>query len=258
MALLPKQRNLSSAEENHIVDAQSNAALRYEEPDGYSGRGKAPVSRCTSRASARTHPYSRRHSKMSAPESPSNAPRFQWDEVKMQREATKNALLSWAPELYTLFSAGEYIAATHERINIQDIEARILNRLEELRIDYWAHVNHTNQPDHGQSTHQTLPLHPTPTPIIISANDFSTPSRPAHSFIGQLQRPGSDNGTRSISQEYHIEDTSPGFRDSDLAYPQVNVPGNIRAGQGNDNDDGMSQHRRDQYVNPMSSPERRG
>jgi hypothetical protein len=215
MALLPKQRNLSSASENYIRNAQSNIAPEYDATGGYSGRGKAPVSRRTSRASTRTHPYSGRPNRKSMPGSPSNAALMHWDEDEMKREATRDILISRAYELLAQFQAEEYATAAHEHINVEGMKDRIRARLEELRILYYSQVNNTYQPDHDQFTHQTLtstlPMHPAPTPIISGANDFPAPSTPTHSFLDKLQMPSSDNGTHSISQEYHISDTSPGF-----------------------------------------------
>jgi hypothetical protein len=214
VVLLPKQRNLSSDSENRMLDVQSNAALGYNDTGDHSGRAKAQLRR-TSKASARTHPYSRRHSKKSAPGSPNGATGIQWDEVEMQREATRTTLLSRASELYAQFQAQEYAAAAHERINVEDITARIHHHLEELRIAYWTRVNRSDQPDHGQFTHQTIastvPLQQTPIPIIGGATGFLTPSHRRHSSLGNLQSPGSENGTHSINQEYETEDTSPGF-----------------------------------------------
>jgi hypothetical protein len=215
MVLLPKQRNLSSASDNHMLDVQSNAALEYDDTGDYSNRGKASLRR-TSKASARKHPYSRRHSKKSAPGSPNGATGMQWDEVEMQREATKNVLLSRASELFAQFQAQEYAAAAHERVNVEDLKARIHNRLEALRVNHWTRINQTNQPDHSQFTHRTfplnLPLHSTPVSTISGANGFLTPSHRRHSSTGNLQPASSDNGTQSITQEYHTEDTSPGFQ----------------------------------------------
>jgi hypothetical protein len=215
MVLLPKQRNLSSASDNRMLDVQSNAALDYDDTGDYSSRGKAPPRR-TSKASARSHPYSRRYSKKSAPGSPNGATGMQWDEVEIHREATKYVLLSRASELYAQFQAHEYAAAAHERVNVEDITARVHNRLEALRANHRTLINQTNQPEHGQFTHQTfpsaLPLHPKPVSIISGANDFLTPSHRRHSSIGNLQPLSSDNGAQSIIQEYHTEDTSPGFQ----------------------------------------------
>jgi hypothetical protein len=210
MQLLPEQQMVFTANEYHQVDTQGNASPECDDNGGHSIRGKAPASRRTSKASSRIHPYSGRPTKKSAPESLSIATRFEEDEAEMQREATSDILLSRASELYTQFSALEYTTAAHERINVEDVKARILSRLEQLHVDFRIRRNHANQPDHERVMNQVpcspFTLHPASIPIMGGASDFSTPSHQPSPFIGKVQVPGSPS-----SQEYQMGDTSPGF-----------------------------------------------
>jgi hypothetical protein len=137
----------------------------------------------------------------------------------MLREAASDALVFQASELYAQFSAHEYTEAAHERVNIENIVARIRNRLEVLRFEFWTRRNHVNQPDHehviDQSLSSPLALHPAPTPIIGGACDFSMPSQQLHPFSSQAQVLSSDKDTHPSSQDYQTGDTSPGF----LSFP---------------------------------------
>jgi hypothetical protein len=217
MQLLPEQQNLSSAEEEHAENTQGNADLGYSDTSGggRSTASKAPASRRMSKASRRSHPYFRQHTKKSAPESSSAATHFGWNEAEILREAACDTLLYRASELYTQFSAFEYREAAHERVNVEDITARIRKRLEVLRLEFRTRPNHANQPNQAhvmdQSFSSPLALRPAPAPIIGGACDFSTPSHQPSPFANNVQVLSSDMGTHPSSQEYQTGYTSPGF-----------------------------------------------
>jgi hypothetical protein len=218
MQLLPEQQTLSSADEEHLAELQGYTHLHYNDTsgNGRSAAGKAPAGKRMSKASSRSHPYSGRPIKKFAPDLSSSASHFEWNEAEMLKEAAGDALLFRASELYAQFSALEYTEAAHERINVEDIKARILNRLEVLRIEYWTRHSHANQPDQehvmDQSLLSPLALHPAPAPIIGGACDFSTPSYQSHPFASNAQVFSSDEDTYPSSQEHQTGDTSPGFQ----------------------------------------------
>jgi hypothetical protein len=126
------------------------------------------------------------------------------DSPRPEQIATLDALISQAMGLLARFLAQEYTEAAHERINVEDVEARYRRRLHELRQDRPMRPNQARQPDLQNTLNPTLPLRPVLhealAPVIGGAADFTTPTYHPNTFMGTMQVSDSDMGISHSSQ----------------------------------------------------------